>query len=116
VGRFDRSLIANATGTALYVSQNYWKEQRITPKFSFHSTKYAALRPDVLGSSLPEKILKIIMAKRTWLSINLFFSDSKIPKWLNLALGYGAEGMLSGNSENTTILLLQIAKKQDSFI
>jgi hypothetical protein len=30
-------------------------------------------------------------------------------------LGYGAEGMLSGNSENTTILLLQIAKKTRQF-
>jgi hypothetical protein len=57
------------------------------------------------------------MAKRTgFRSIYiLFFTDSKIPKWLNLALGYGAEGMLSGNSENTTIDY-QIAKKQDSFI
>jgi hypothetical protein len=44
------------------------------------------------------------MAKRTgFRSIYSFFTDSKIPKWLNLALGYGAEGMLSGNSENTTI-------------
>jgi hypothetical protein len=37
----------NATGTALYVSQELlWKEQRITPKFSFHSTKSWT---DVLG-------------------------------------------------------------------
>jgi hypothetical protein len=51
-GASTGDLIANATGTALYVSQELlWKEQRITPKFSFHSTKYAALRPDVLGSS-----------------------------------------------------------------
>jgi hypothetical protein len=106
-GASTGDLIANATGTALYVSQELlWKEQRITPKFSFHSTKYAALRPDVLGSSLPEKILKDYNGQTYWLSINLhsFFTDSKIPKWLNLALGYGAEGMLSGNSENTTIM------------
>jgi hypothetical protein len=39
----------------MFLQELLWKEQRITPKFSFHSTKYAALRPDVLGSSLPEK-------------------------------------------------------------
>lgn len=117
-GASTGDLIANATGTALYVSQELlWKEQRITPKFSFHSTKYAALRPDVLGSSLPEKILKDYNGQTYWLSINLhsFFTDSKIPKWLNLALGYGAEGMLSGNSENTTILTTKNSKKTRQF-
>ena len=39
-----------------------------------------------------------------WLSVNLhsFAKGSKIPKWLNVALGYGAEGMITGNKENTT--------------
>jgi hypothetical protein len=73
-GASTGDLIANATGTALYVSQELlWKEQRITPKFSFHSTKYAALRPDVLGSSLPEKNSKDYNGQTYWLSINLFF-------------------------------------------
>ena len=44
---------ANVSGTALYVSQELlWKEQRIVPKFSFHTTQYASQRPNVLGSSI----------------------------------------------------------------
>jgi hypothetical protein len=37
---------------------NVWNEQRITPKFSFHTTQYAQYRPNVLGSSFVEQILK----------------------------------------------------------
>lgn len=101
-GASTGDLIANASGTALYVTQELlWKEQRITPKFSFQTTSYAAIRPEVLGSNLPENILKDYNGQTYWLSVNLhsFFTDSKIPKWLNLALGYGADGMLSGNGK-----------------
>ena len=102
-GASSGDIIANATGTALYISQELlWKEQRITPKFSFHTTQYAGYRPDVLGSSLSEQILKDYNGQTYWLSANLysFSKGSKIPKWLNLALGYGVDGMISGNSEN----------------
>ena len=101
-GASTGDLIANASGTALYVTQELlWKEQRITPKFSFQTTSYAAIRPEVLGSNLPENILKDYNGQTYWLSVNLhsFFTDSKIPKWFNLALGYGADGMLSGNGK-----------------
>jgi hypothetical protein len=64
-GASSGDIIANAAGTALYVSQELiWQEQRITPKFSFHTTKYASFRPSVLGSSFSEQILKIITDKR----------------------------------------------------
>jgi hypothetical protein len=109
-GASSGDLIANATGTALYVSQELlWKEQRITPKFSFHTTKYANLRPEVLGSSLSEQILKDYNGQTYWLSVNLhsFAKESKIPKWLNLAFGYGADGMVSGNGRNDNPLLVQ---------
>jgi uncharacterized protein YfiM (DUF2279 family) len=100
---------ANATGTALFVSQELlWKEQRIIPKFSFHTSPYASARPNVLGNTLGEQVLKDYNGQTYWLSVNLysFFKDSKIPKWLNVAIGYGAEGMLTGNEEfiNTVFL------------
>ena len=101
-------VVANASGTALYVSQELiWKEQRITPKFSFHTTKYANYRPEVLGSSFTENILKDYNGQTYWLSVNLhsFAKGSKIPKWLNLALGYGADGMITGNKEDNTPIL-----------
>ena len=100
---------ANAAGTALFVSQELlWKEQRIVPKFSFHTTPYASARPNVLGSSLNEQILKDYNGQTYWLSTNVhsFFKDSKIPSWFNIAIGYGAEGMITGNEAlvNTVFL------------
>ncbi|MDD2673944.1 MAG: DUF2279 domain-containing protein [Flavobacterium sp.] len=107
-GASSGDIIANAAGTALYVSQELmWHEQRITPKFSFHTTKFASERPEVLGSSFSEQILKDYNGQTYWLSVNLhsFAKGSKIPKWLNLALGYGAEGMITGRNEDTTAFL-----------
>lgn len=101
-GASSGDIIANATGTALYVSQELlWKEQRITPKFSFHQTQFASQRPETLGSSLNEQILKDYNGQTYWLSFNIqsFTKDNFVPKWLNLAIGYGGEGMFYGKKE-----------------
>lgn len=98
-GASSGDILANALGTGLYVSQELlWKEQRITPKFSFHTTSFAAQNPNKLGSTFSEQLLKDYNGQTYWLSVNMhsFFKGSKIPKWLNLAFGYGADGMLSG--------------------
>lgn len=92
-------ILANGVGTGLYIGQELlWKEQRITLKYSFHQTNYASQRPDKLGVTYLEQTLKDYNGQTYWLSFNLhsFFKDSKIPKWLNIAVGYGAEGMLTG--------------------
>ncbi len=92
-------IIANAAGTGLYVGQELlWEEQRISLKFSFHNTRYAAMNSDKLGSTFLEQILKDYNGQTYWLSVNLhaFFKDSKFPKWLDVAVGYGGEGMLGG--------------------
>jgi hypothetical protein len=47
--------------------------------------------------------------------LHSFFKQSKIPKWLNLAVGYGADGMLSGNGENTTLAALDSAQRSRQF-
>lgn len=102
-GASSGDILANATGTALFVSQELmWNEQRIIPKFSFHTSPYASYRPDVLGSSLSEQILKDYNGQTYWLSVNLhsFAKKSKIPKWINLAVGYGAEGMTTGSVDD----------------
>lgn len=109
---------ANAAGTALYVSQEViWKEQRIIPKFSYHKTQYSNLRPDVLGSTAPEQIIKDYNGQTYWLSSNIysFSKGSKIPKWLNVALGYGAEGMISGNDDNLIPILTPKPEKFRQF-
>jgi hypothetical protein len=100
-------VFANASGTALFVTQELiWKEQRITPKFSFHSTKYANLRPDLLGKTTQENILKDYNGQTYWFSVNLysFSKKSKIPKWFNVALGYGADGMLGENDDKNQLI------------
>ncbi len=54
-GASSGDIIANVSGTALYVSQELlWKEQRIIPKFSFYQTKFASQRPETLGTSFNE--------------------------------------------------------------
>lgn len=117
-GASSGDIIANATGTALYVSQELlWKEQRIIPKFSFHTTQYAGQRPNILGKSLNEQILKDYNGQTYWLSVNLhsFAKESKIPKWFNAAFGYGAEGMLTGNSYENNPALIQNPERYRKF-
>ena len=95
-------MAANAAGTSLYIGQELlWEEQRIMFKYSFHRTKYAPQRPDKLGNGLLEEALKDYNGQTYWLSANLksFFKNSKIPSWLNVAFGYGADGMLTGENE-----------------
>lgn len=97
-------MAANTLGSGLYLGQEMlWKEQRIQYKFSFHRVdhKQADLtqRADNLfGKSLAERMLKDYNGQTYWLSFNLrsFFPDSKLPKWLNMSLGYGAEGLYGG--------------------
>lgn len=91
---------ANTAGAGLYIGQEMlWNEQRIVMKYSFHRTEFASQRPDKLGNGLLEEALKDYNGQTYWLSTNIhsFFKNSKIPKWLNVAVGYGGEGMLSGN-------------------
>lgn len=91
---------ANAAGTGLFIGQELlWDEQRIVMKYSFHRTQFAAQRPDKLGNGLTEEFLKDYNGQTYWLSANVhsFFKSSKIPKWLNVAFGYGVDGLLSGN-------------------
>ena len=93
-------MAANAIGSGLFMGQQaLWHEQRVSLKYSFHTTKYAQYRPNVLGSTLAEQMVKDYNGHTYWLSANIYsFIDekSRFPKWLNIAVGYGAEGMLGG--------------------
>lgn len=100
-------IAANTGGTALFLSQQLgWKEQRIVLKYSFHTTQYAEYRPDVLGGTLPERILKDYNGLTYWVSVNpaSFTGDRvNIPSWLSLAIGFGAEGMTGGDYNPTEV-------------
>ncbi|WP_242085114.1 DUF2279 domain-containing protein [Aestuariivivens sediminis] len=112
-------VMANATGTGLYVGQELlWNEQRIQLKFSFHQTQFASLNPDKLGKGYFEQILKDYNGQTYWLSINLhdFFRESRLPKWLNFAVGYSATGMLRGVEDIDNNLLRKTDRARQFFI
>ncbi|TJY36106.1 DUF2279 domain-containing protein [Pontimicrobium aquaticum] len=95
-------IAANSLGTGLYIGQELlWQEQRMQLKYSFSKSPYANRRPDKLGDSFIEQMFKDYNGQTYWLSMNLnaFFKEANFPKWLNLAIGYGANGMLTGENE-----------------
>jgi uncharacterized protein YfiM (DUF2279 family) len=100
-GASTGDILANAAGTGFLVGQELlWNEQRIVVKYSFHQTKYAKIRPTTLGENFLEQTLKDYNGQTYWLSANIwsFNKKSNFPKWLNVAFGYGAEGMLYGEN------------------
>ena len=100
-------MAANVLGTSLYAGQELlWQEQRVILKYSFHRTDFAKQRPDKLGNGLSEEFLKDYNGQTYWLSanINAFLKTENIPNWLNLAFGYGADGMLTGGAKDPFFL------------
>lgn len=111
-------LAANATGTGFIIGQKFLKSaavgsslQRgvgeISLKFSFHQTSWTDLRPSLLGDSvLIRQLLKDYNGQTYWMSLNIssfLKTEFKFPKWLNIAIGYGGEGMISGKAEYVTL-------------
>ncbi len=94
-------VISNTLGVSAFaVQQLVWEEQRAVMKFSFHQTQYAKYRPDLLGSSLPENILKDYNGLTYWISLNprsFMPAEYRFPRWLSLGIGIGAEGMTGGH-------------------
>ena len=93
-------MAANVAGTGSWIAQDIaWGEQRLHIKYSAHLTKFASQRPDLLGEGLAERLLKDYNGQTYWLSANLssLFNGSRshCTSWMNAAIGYGAEGMIS---------------------
>lgn len=109
---------ANMVGSGLLVSQELgWDEQRIRYKFSFHRKDYGNPQLNqrakvIYGNTTMERMLKDYNGQSYWLSANLksFWPQSNLPAWLNIAGGYGAEGMFGArvniwNDDNGNITL-----------
>jgi hypothetical protein len=93
-GASGGDLVANAAGSLLFAGQSLlWNEVRLYPKFSFRQTSFAPLRPNVLGDGFASEFFKDYNGQTYWLSVDMdkFMS---FPKWLNFAVGYGADGMI----------------------
>jgi Predicted periplasmic lipoprotein (DUF2279) len=96
-------MAANVIGAAAFVSQELgWKDQRIQIKMSYwpyqYNTDQIGRRNQLFGNRLAERVLKDYNSQTYWLSGNLhsFFPSAHLPKWLNISVGYGADGMLGG--------------------
>jgi hypothetical protein len=100
-------MLANALGTGMAIGQKLvWKEQRIQLKFSFYASPYAKYRPNLLGDEIYLQILKDYNGQIYWLSVNpssFMKKSTKFPKWLNVAFGYGANGMIGARYNNIVI-------------
>lgn len=96
-GASSGDVIANVVGASAFITQQLlWDEQRIALKWSYHHTKYAKYRPDLLGDNGLTRSLKDYNGHTYWLSANInsfLTKESRFPDWLNIALGYSGEGM-----------------------
>jgi len=94
---------ANTAGCLMFAGQQLlWKEQRFSIKYSFHPTKYSSYNPDLLGNNLLQNLVKDYNGMSFWLSGNISSflpKRSKFPKWINIAFGYGAEGLGVNNTD-----------------
>lgn len=101
---------ANMFGSGMLVSQELlWDEQRISYKFSTTKRSYPSgelgkRASELYGKTFPERMFKDYNAQTLWLSANLksFFKKSTLPSWLNIAVGYGADGMYGGDDNTWT--------------
>lgn len=97
----------NFLGAGMAVTQHaVWNEQRIQVKFSYANSGLAKYNPDLLGESFYTRILKDYNGQTLWLSINpssFIKRDHKFPRWLNVAFGYSAYGMLGGHANNFVV-------------
>ena len=101
---------ANITGSGLLIGQELaWDEQRIRIKFSYHPLSYndpqvQERSNQLFGSNQSNRFLKDYNGQTYWASISVasFLQNSKWPKWLNIAVGYGAEGLLGGRENRAS--------------
>ncbi|WP_317898543.1 DUF2279 domain-containing protein [Aurantibacillus circumpalustris] len=94
--------LADVVGSGIAILQNaYWNEQRVQLKFSYSQSGLTQYNPSLLGKNKYSQILKDYNGQTYWLSVNpssFLKKENKFPKWLNIAFGYSAYGMLGGYS------------------
>lgn len=100
-------MLANMAGCLLFEGQHLmWGEQRVSLKFSYHGTIFPQYYPAELGTNLPQRMLKDYNGQTYFLSFNIASflpASSNFPRWLNVSVGYGAEGMIGAFKNPTEI-------------
>lgn len=103
-------MAANTLGVAVMMSQELaWNEQRFQLKFSSFPVRYndpvlKARAIDQFGHTWAERTLKDYNSQTYWLSLNLksVMPESRLPRWLNIAVGYSADNMFDDYSNHWT--------------
>ena len=94
-------VLFNSLGSATYFTQEFlWNKQYAHFKFSYHDSKLAQYRPELLGNDFTSKLLKDYNGQTYWMSFNpihWFNPESKIPEWINISLGYSTNNQLIGD-------------------
>jgi hypothetical protein len=100
-GFSNSDMLANAAGSAGVLAQQLaWGEIRLMPKFSFKRMEHPTTRLENLGDSYIGQMLKDYNGQTYWLSADVarfLPQGTRYPRWLNVAVGYGAEGMVVGD-------------------
>ena len=95
-------ILANSLGSALAISQElYWQEQRVQLKYSYSRSDISKNSVELFGNSFIQRSLKDYNGQTYWLSCNLnsfYNKKTNIPDWLNIAVGYSANGMVAGSN------------------
>lgn len=89
-------MVANTFGSALFTSQELlFNDQHILMKFSYSPSIYPSYHHH-LGETQLESFFLDYNAHTYWLSGNItaLTGIKKVPKWLNIAFGYSANGMI----------------------
>jgi len=97
-------MAANTFGAGLVFGQEaLFDEQVVRMKFSFSRSPYSERAFGLLGSSYLGNLVNDYNGHTYWLSTGMSQLSPKqnLPKWLNIAAGYGAGGMY-GEFENRT--------------
>jgi len=89
-------MAANAIGSGLFVGQELlFNEQVVKYKFSYWESNYSHKANGYLGKTTMDRLLKDYNGHTYWFSmpVNRLIFNKHIPSWLNIAVGYGANGM-----------------------
>lgn len=95
-------MAANAAGSALVVGQVLLLgEQVVRYKFSYRPSHYATAANGYLGTTALDRLLEDYNGHTYWLTlpVRMLVRGARVPPWLSIAVGYGADGMY-GEFEN----------------
>ncbi len=96
-------MIANTAGISVFTAQELlFKKQYLRIKYAYLNTDFREQRPSLLGENTLQGAFKDYNGQTYWASFNLNnFHRNIRPKWLSIAVGYGAEEMLFANAEQS---------------